>query len=336
MKKYLLVAFIVILSMLGPRAITRAGESPPEGEVTERSAEGASKADVDALILDLDANRFSKRQAASAKLRQLGKTATAALAKAALGTSREAATRSVEILAEQFAQGDGELKKAAETALKKIAESGKPAVARRAKEILHRKPAQPVQQARPMMPGQIQIQVQGIAIGQGIQIRNVNGVKTSEAKEKGRSVKIVDDPNNGISVTITETKNNKKTTRQFQAKDAAELKKKHPEAFKAYEKYKGKGAMFQAQGIIIGGGGLPGLPGGAIPQIRLQAARPVHNKNRDIARQLKDVARQLDETRELLEKITGAAGDATPIKKALEQLEKAKKELEDARAKIEK
>lgn len=327
MRWSLYVACVLFIAVGQGQPVACADEHTTEEQTTSRSEKKAVAGDIETLIRELDANRFSRRQAASEKLKKLGVAATEGLTKAALGDGREAATRALEILIDQYSHSDEQVKKAAEAALKKIETSEKPAVARRASEALHPKPPPPAPRAMPAFPGQIQIQVQGIAIGQGIQVRNVNGVKTIEAKEKDRTVKIVDDPNNGISVTITETKNNKKTTRQFKAKDAAELKKKHPEAFKAYEKYKGQGGIIQ--GFMI-------RPGAALPAIRLQPARVAQPREQKITGQLRDVARQLDQTRDLLKKASGKPGEAARIAEALEQLEKARKTLQEALEKMDK
>src|SRR2546426_468022 len=83
--------------------------------------------------------------------------------------------------------------------------------------------------------GQIQIQVQaGGVAGPGgfkrMHMKNVNGVKEIEVDDNGKKVKIVDDPNNGIKVEVTEkNKEGKEETKKYEAKNADELKKNHPE-----------------------------------------------------------------------------------------------------------
>jgi exonuclease VII small subunit len=81
-----------------------------------------------------------------------------------------------------------------------------------------------------------------VAQNNGVQVRRVtmtnnNGVKQIEAEEGNRKVKIKDDPNNGIEMEVTETKDGKEATQKYQAKNAEELKKNHPEAHKIYEQY---------------------------------------------------------------------------------------------------
>jgi hypothetical protein len=61
-------------------------------------------------------------------------------------------------------------------------------------------------------------------------VKNVNGVKDIEAEEVGRKVKIHDDPDEGIEMSVTEKKDVKEVTKVYKAKNAEELKEKHPEA----------------------------------------------------------------------------------------------------------
>lgn len=80
-----------------------------------------------------------------------------------------------------------------------------------------------------------------------VSVKEVNGVKEIEAEEDGRKVKINDDPNKGIKVEITESKDGKETTKKYEAKSADELKKMHPDAHELYEKYNKGNAIIQIQ-----------------------------------------------------------------------------------------
>jgi polyhydroxyalkanoate synthesis regulator phasin len=72
---------------------------------------------------------------------------------------------------------------------------------------------------------------------QEIKIRNVNGVKNIYVTENDRKITIIDDPDRGIKIEITDNKDGKPATRTFQANNIAELQKKSPEAYKLYQKY---------------------------------------------------------------------------------------------------
>jgi hypothetical protein len=225
--------------------------------------------ETDDLIKQLDADTFREREEAAQKLTALGKEAIPALAKAANDGTLETGIRSIDILKKLVEGGDKEASDLARTALEKLAESENAATSRRAKNALAPKP-QPVPQG---LPNRIQIGGFGpaqIIVGNAARrmtMKNVNGVKTIEVDEGDRKVTIIEDPNNGIVVAITETKNGKEVTEKFEAKTEADLKKNHPKAHAEYEKYaKGNGAV----NIQINQGGIrfgqaPGLPFG--PQV---------------------------------------------------------------------
>ncbi len=297
-------------------------DGPADVPATAPTAVAAS-VDIATLIKELDANRFSKRQDASRALKKLGQPAIAALTKAALGTSREASSRAFEILKEHFAGGDGALKDAAKAALRKIADSDKTPLARNAKEILAPKPPpQRPQQMVPFGPAQIQVQFR-MGGPQRFQARNVNGVKDIDIKEQSRTIKIHDDPNKGITVEITKKKNGKDVKQKFAAKDAAELKKKHPEAYKLYDKY-GKGAPpvpLAIQGLQLPNIQIQQIQGGMqIPGRRLIDAKAV-------AEQRKRISAQVEETRKLLEKFKSNSQQTESLDKAIDQLKKVHEEL---------
>ena len=70
-----------------------------------------------------------------------------------------------------------------------------------------------------------------------IKIHNVNGVKNIYVTENQRKITIIDDPNRGIKIEITDTQDGKPVTRTYSAKNIDELQKKNPEAHKLYKKY---------------------------------------------------------------------------------------------------
>ena len=52
-----------------------------------------------------------------------------------------------------------------------------------------------------------------------------------------KKITIIDDPNRGIKIEITDTQDGKPVTRTYQEKNINELQKKSPEAYKIYKKY---------------------------------------------------------------------------------------------------
>jgi predicted transcriptional regulator len=70
-----------------------------------------------------------------------------------------------------------------------------------------------------------------------IKIRSVNGVNNIYVTENDRKTVIIDDPDAGIKIEITDTQDGKPVTRAIQANNIEELQKKSPEAYKLYKKY---------------------------------------------------------------------------------------------------
>ena len=108
--------------------------------------------------------------------------------------------------------------------------------------------ALPVQiPAAQLANAQIQIRLnQGNLGGRNVRrisTRIANGVKEVNAEENGRKVKLVESQAGGIEIEVTETKDGKETTQKYQARDAAELKTKHPDGHKIYEQYGGRGGL---------------------------------------------------------------------------------------------
>jgi len=218
----------------------------------------------------LDSNRFAERNEASRQLEQAGKEAFPALTEAALGDSREATLRAIEILRRHSLEGDESSKAGAKQALQKIAASGHAAAARRAKDALTppkpdavNAPLGPIIQGWPIGGQQIQLQIQMNAVG-GNQQRRIqinNGVRQIEVTETDLKVKITEEPAGGVQLEVTRKKDGKESTEKYSAKSRDELKKKQPEAYRLYDKYA------QQPNARIQVRTQPGVPGGvpAVP-----------------------------------------------------------------------
>lgn len=270
------LSFAVLLAMPHGYAADGARTEP------NPAPEAAPPRQIADWIRQLDSPQFAQRTEASRQLETAGRDAFPALAEVASGDSREAALRAIEILRKHAQQGDDSTKTAARESLQKIADSGHASAAHRAKDALSPpKPTSPVPniQLGPNIPNfpvgrqQIQLQIQVNAFG-GNQTRRIqinNGVKQMEISEKDLKVKITEDAQGGIQMEVTRKKDGKETTEKYSAKTADELKKKHPEAGKLYEKY----------GQQLGGGiqirAMPALPGAAPPipaQPKPEGAKP--------------------------------------------------------------
>jgi hypothetical protein len=211
----------------------------------------ASAEEIADLIRQLDADQFSQREAATKRLTDIGKPAVPAVSKAAVEGSLEVTGRSIDILKNLYESSDEAAKAAAEKALQELADGDHRAAARRAKEIL--KPEQAAGQRFPgggiiMGRANIQIQVGRAVNGKKISVKTINGVKTIEAEEKDKKIKIVDDPKQGIKMEITTKKDGKEQTEKIEAKNADELKKKNEKAYELYKEYsKQQGGIAVAQ-----------------------------------------------------------------------------------------
>ena len=178
--------------------------------------------------------------------------------------------------------------------------------------------------------------------GTSIQKTVRDGVTTIKVTEKdGKKVVIVDDPNNGITVKMTKryspknadeleksmpglymhlksipkTSDNAKVevhvdvTRDYEADDKDDLKNKHPEVFKVYEKYTKGGA---GRVIRLGGGRM----------IRPMEIRPI-----ELEMKMEDVRREIEKKmKELKMRIPEVEGGGGIRERKKEEKKEDKKE----------
>ena len=276
-------------------------------------------AEVAALVKQLDSDSFAERQAASDRLTGIGRPAVSALAKAAVGDSLEVTVRSIDVLRNLLKSNDEPTRDTAKAALEELAGGTRAAVAVRAARAL--KPADeqlpPARQILPAVPGAaIQIAVGGAA---RVNVRVADGVRTVEAEEDGRKVRIVDDPAQGIKMTVTSKKDGKEVIETYEAKNAGELKKQHPEAHEIYEKYSrmGGGGAIAVQ-MQIGGNVQPipvpiqppnhvgtaaqVLPGWGATLARMATEEAIRRASKESNEQLKEKVGEFREQLEQLEK----------------------------------
>jgi hypothetical protein len=303
-------------------------------EPKDKPAAAPTALQIAQWIKDLDSDRFQERQQASNRLIAAGKHAAAQVAKAAEGESAEVTARCLDILSKLLQSADAEAKAEAKKALAGLAQSKNAPVAKQAEALLDpdkpaaESPAAPV----PLVPGgPPRVIIGGIGVagpGMRISVKNVDGNKTIEAEEPGKKTKIEESAKGDLKIELTETVDGKEKVSKYEAKDAEELKKKHPEVHALYEKYSKFGPGVAIRFGAIGPGGAPGFAPAARP-FRLGA---VPQKALD---QMEAAGKQLAEATEKLRKLAEESRiSPEEVKKLADQIEAAKKQLEEARAQM--
>ena len=292
-----------------------------------------STGELEKLIKQLDADQFAERQAASDELSRLGSSAFPALEQAAKSDSREASQRAIEILKKHYEGDDTPTKQAARGVLARLAADGSTRSGRQADEALN--PPLPPQFGRTVI-GQpavrvaranIRIQAPPARFVKRMHVKNNNGVKEIEVEENGRKVKVVEDPKEGIQLEVTQKKNGKETTEKYSAKNAEELKQKHPEARKIYDEVnKPNGIQLQ-----VGGAQLPIAPAQAVPgaPIPVDDAKTKGMRLEAMKRSLQNIDRQVEQLRR-------AFPDRPDVERHIERLEAHRKQVEKLETELQK
>ena len=271
----------------------------------EEAARPAISPELQKLIQQLDADDFADRASASEQLAKLGKEALPALEEGVRSDSPEVATRSFDLLQQMLEKGNEESQAAAKALLDKLAQGGD-RVAGQAKKMLEPKPvpmdpndptgririlgggvriaAPRIIRAAPLAPPGI---VEGAVVRRAFSVSTTvggDGVKTITVDEDGKKVKIVEDPKKGIEGEYAETKDGKEAIVKFAAKDADELKTKHPEAFKLYERFaKGGGAVRAEIGLVAGA-----ARGAALDELHRRGADVGREKFEELLKKLEE------------------------------------------------
>jgi len=207
---------------------------------------GADRSEAQTLVEQLDSFNFADRQKASEQLYDAGQAAFPALIEAVKSDSREVSTRAIEIFRRHL-EGSGEqTQKAAREALESLAKSNHAKAARLAQQTLHPNPHHSPEDPFGIMPAQIQVHHRV-----NISIKVNNGIKVVEVDENGKKIGIHEEPNN-ITIEIGGGDNQPKIVEKVMAKNAEELEKNHPDAYRLYKRY--------AEGNARRGLGLPWVP----------------------------------------------------------------------------
>jgi hypothetical protein len=182
--------------------------------------------------------------------------------------------------------------------------------------------------------GAVQLQVQGAPFGR-IGIGGApGGPRKIVGEHNGRKITIRDENGAKIRVTATKTVDGKEETETFEAENLDELKKKHPEIAKVYEKLAGRNVAQPgngAAGIVIGNG-VPirvQVEAGAAPVP--VPALPEAPANSPAERELRMVKQLLAQSRKRLEKLAGNPdfADAEVARELAEELEAFEEKLEE-------
>jgi hypothetical protein len=244
MRLAMMASGLVLMMMLGGwLAAVRAVEEP-RGEKGQSPAPPVAAAEIDRLVAELDAPRFSDRQAASQKLAALGARATAALEKAARGESLEVTTRAIELLKKLLDASEASARTDARQALQRLAKGDRPKAARLADDALKAKEQEDAANTAQGFNRQFGIQIAGGMMGRQIRVQNNNGSREINIEEGNRKIKINDGNGQPIKIEVTTKANGKDSTEKYEAKNVDELKKKHPEGYKIYKDWENQGNPF--------------------------------------------------------------------------------------------
>lgn len=291
------------------------------------------------LLRDLDADRYSKRQAATKELSAAGVAAIPLLVETAKNGSAEASSRCIQVLEKHLQGDDPSTRTAAEKSLRELAMSATEKTARLAKKALGEEvqeedplegavddPFAPLP-ANPFGGGQFQIQFQVKGLGGGTRVtrRVVNGVKDTTIDDHGKQIKIHEEPNGKIKMTVTESgEGDKPRTKTYQADNVDELKKKHAEAHQLYKRYADRDPKIRIgpQGIGLN----PLIPGQVLPPVEIAPPKNLAPR-KDLAPPNDEELDLLKRTVEALKELNLSDLDEGERKILREELERALKEL---------
>ncbi|MBI5759386.1 MAG: hypothetical protein HZA46_12780 [Planctomycetales bacterium] len=326
----LLIAFLAAASAVA--------QQTPDKPATTKPA--VSSEEIARWLNELGSQDFTVREQASRRLVDAGEAVVDPVTQLTDTDNLELAMRGLFILKEQFQSKDAAVKAASKKALEKLAASSRASVAKRAQAILNPpadNPAQNVPNAR-----QLQFRfVPGIAGAQRIQvqIRNQNGRTEINVTENDTKVAITHTNGRDIVVKVTEPPKDGKEqpAKEFAAKDADELKLKHPEAHKHFEKYaagnNAAGVAGPGQIQILAQGNI--VPGGQ-PWAMLGPKTIIDTDH------LKKTLQEIDEARtelqQLAERLHALAtkdnADPAVLKKLADDMKAASERIKAARLKL--
>jgi hypothetical protein len=239
---------LLAIGLLAAADLARADEIAPAPPPTPSTAP-LSAEDILELCDRLGAADYAVREEATQQLISEGRAVIDSVAATADADNLEVAVRCLRILKELYDRPNEETKQAARSALETLSKSRHRAAARRAAFILN--PPEVILprgrqgklwrvNAKPRMGAINAARAEVVGGGSRIQITNRNGDVTIDAEEGGRKVTISHHLEEDIVIRVREPPavgEKQGKTSEYRARDAGELKDKHPEAHRLFERY---------------------------------------------------------------------------------------------------
>jgi hypothetical protein len=233
-------------------ATERAGRVWADEPVATEPAPDADE--VRRWINELESPSQATRGAAQAALLRAGEAALEQVTAAARSPNPEVRLRCVEVLRRHAAGDAAALAQAGQSALDELAKATETSVARAAESAIaanaRRRAADEATKYQDrilvrgggaiirLRPAVLPKAVAALPAGaRSVSVSVINGRRTILATSDEETVAISDGGDDGIKMSITKKVAGKEKKESFAAKDAAELKAKHAEAFKVYERY---------------------------------------------------------------------------------------------------
>ena len=248
----LVTAIASAISAAEPRA------TEPDGPAPTAARPDAEQ--IAAWIGDLESPAHATRSAAQLALQRAGEAALLPVVAAVRSPNPEVRLRCVDVLRRHAAGDDPALAQAGQSALEALTKNSDMSVARAAESAIaanarERAAAEFAEQQEQLMLGRrgavVRLRPLGVAKAVGIPAANVrsisiavvNGKRTIVAQNGDERVEISDGGDDGVKMSISKKVDGKEKKDTFVAKDASELKAKHPEAHKVYEQYAKDGGV---------------------------------------------------------------------------------------------
>lgn len=307
---------LLVVASLRSAAADDAADGTPAAVDSERIA---------AWIADLDSGDFAIRQSASRKLTAAGTAAIPAVVEAAESSfGLEVPSRCVKILTALVESDDDVTSESATSALELLAKSEKKTVAQLAQDALAKPKAPPaINPFGNRFGARVVIQQNFGAGNVRVQQRIVNGQRETSIVEGDKKITITDTNDTDIVVTVQETVNGQQQTKKYEGDDLADLKNKHPEAARIYEKYAHRNNVLGMFRIRRGAPAI--LPNGQVPMPPRMRVPFVPRRNLEGA--IDEIDESIRELRKLNEDERLPDG---VLDEALKRLEEAKQQLENA------
>ncbi len=258
------VAFVAAITSATPATEPKATEPDAPAQATVRPDAKQNAA----WLADLESPAHATRSSAQLALQRAGEAALVPVVAAVRSPNPEVRLRCVDILRRHAAGDDPALAQAGQSALEALAKNADMSVARAAESAIaanarQRAAEEYAEQQEQLLLGRrgaiVRFRPLAVAKAAGIpaatvrsvSIAVVNGKRTIVAQNGDERVEISDGGDDGIKMSISKKVDGKEKKDTFAAKDAAELKAKHPDAHKVYEQYAKDGGVKVEAKLVI-------------------------------------------------------------------------------------